>query len=225
MGFTPRLMLLLKLKSSMGAFCGDSPLKFHLSMSRLLAIPIGASGIVKLGGAVTGWLCCDVVVSTVMEMVLPFSALAVGGTSCVLRSVSTCSVVHRIALANCRQCSRSILEAGGEYVLNRSSSALTYPLLGPLFLLTSSYAQLCPSRVQVLQLGLSPSHFNFLFLHIMHARRLGFGTLEFPPDPPSFAASPFWSETIIVSGGVPEEDDILFGRMSPSLMTRRPGDS
>jgi len=63
--------------------------------------------------------------------------------------------------------------------------------------------------VQVLQLGLIPSHFNFLFLQIMHARRLGFGTLEFPPDPFSFCASPFGSEIMMVSGGVPDDDDII----------------
>lgn len=60
----------------------------------------------------------------------------------------------------------------------------------------------------MLQLGFSPSHFSFRFLHIMHARRFGFGTVEFPPDPPSVAASPLGSETMIVSGGVPDEDDI-----------------
>lgn len=72
----------------------------------------------------------------------------------------------------------------------------------------------------MLQLGLSPSHFNFLFLHIMHARRLGLGTLEFPADPPSVAASPFWSETMIVSGGVPDDDDI-FGRRRCAWLWQR----
>lgn len=30
----------------------------------------------------------------------------------------------------------------------------------------------------MLQLGLTPSHFSFRFLQIIHARRFGFGTLE-----------------------------------------------
>lgn len=80
---------------------------------------------------------------------------------------------------------------------------------------------MCPSRVQVLQLGLSPSHFNFLFLHIMHARRLGFGTLEFPPAPFSFAAAPFDSETMTVSGGVPDDDDMLIAWCASSCAERQ----
>lgn len=60
----------------------------------------------------------------------------------------------------------------------------------------------------MLQLGFIPSHFSFRFLHIMHARRLGLGTLAFPPGPISFAAAPPGSETITVSGGVSDEDDM-----------------
>jgi hypothetical protein len=79
--------------------------------------------------------------------------------------------------------------------LNRSSRAFTYPLLGPLFLRTSSYAHECPSRVQVLQLGLTPSHFSFLLRHIMHARRFGLGTL---------VLSPSWAVTCGTWSAVPE---------------------
>lgn len=61
--------------------------------------------------------------------------------------------------------------------LSRSSSAFTYPRFGPLFLRTSSYAQVWPSRAQVLQLGRTPSHLSFLLRQIMHASLLGFGTL------------------------------------------------
>lgn len=64
----------------------------------------------------------------------------------------------------------------GDHALNRSSRALTYPRLGPLFLRTSSYAQSWPSLVQVAHRGLLPSHLNFLFLHIIHAKRFGLGT-------------------------------------------------
>ncbi len=93
--FMPIVKLLLKLKSSIGAFCGDSPLKFHRSISRLLAIPIEGSDTVKFGGAaVTGCVCLDVV-SMELTMVLAFSAVVVGGISCVFRSVSTCSVNNR----------------------------------------------------------------------------------------------------------------------------------
>jgi hypothetical protein len=86
--------------------------------------------------------------------------------------------------------------------------------LGPLFLRTSSYAHVCPRREQVLQLGFIPSHFNFLFLQIMHANRFGFGTIELPfPGAPvvglvSVASFSGASDTIIVSGGVADEDDM-----------------
>jgi hypothetical protein len=72
-----------------------------------------------------------------------------------------------------------------------------------------------PSREHVLQLGLMPSHFSFLFLQIMHARRFGFGTLEFPPGgasivmwSPSASLSAVGSPTMMVSGGVSEEVDM-----------------
>ena len=67
----------------------------------------------------------------------------------------------------------------------------------------------------MLQLGLIPSHFNFRFRHIMHARRFGLGTLEFPPAgasmvmrSPSASLSALGSETMMVSGGVPEDVDM-----------------
>lgn len=64
----------------------------------------------------------------------------------------------------------------GNYTLNRSSRAFTYPRLGPLFLRTSSYAQSWPSLVQVAQRGRLPSHLSFLFRQIIHAKRFGLGT-------------------------------------------------
>lgn len=67
-------------------------------------------------------------------------------------------------------------ENWGNYALNRSSRALTYPRLGPLFLRTSSYAQSWPSLVQVAHCGLLPSHLSFLLRHIIHAKRFGLGT-------------------------------------------------
>ena len=93
----------------------------------------------------------------------------------------------------------------GDGLLSRSSSAFTYPRLGPLFLLTSSYAHECPSLVHVLQLGLTPSHFSFRFRHIMHARRFGLGTVELPPSGGLFSApfdpfSPLESVFMAVSG-------------------------
>jgi hypothetical protein len=73
-----------------------------------------------------------------------------------------------------------------------------------------------PSREHVLQLGLMPSHFNFLFLQIMHARRFGFGTLELPPGgasivmwSPSASLSVVGSPTMMVSGGVSEDVDMV----------------
>lgn len=71
-----------------------------------------------------------------------------------------------------------------------------------------------PRREHVLQLGLMPSHFSFLFLQIMHARRFGLGTLELPPAGASiviwssWSLSPLRSETMIVSGGVSEDVDM-----------------
>jgi len=67
----------------------------------------------------------------------------------------------------------------------------------------------------VLQLGLIPSHFSFLFLQIMHASRLGLGTFELPP---AGASTVIWSlsrrlaapesETMMVSGSVSGEVDM-----------------
>jgi hypothetical protein len=61
-----------------------------------------------------------------------------------------------------------------------------------------------------------PSHLSFRFLHIIHARRFGFGTLEFPAwgivramISSLFRPSPLGSDTMMVSGGVPDDDDIL----------------
>jgi hypothetical protein len=69
--------------------------------------------------------------------------------------------------------------------------------------------------VQVLQLGFIPSHFSFLFRHIMHARRLVFGTLAFPLIGKSAESGPA-SETMMVSGGVPaDDDDMLPGMGKP----------
>jgi len=57
-----------------------------------------------------------------------------------------------------------------------------------------------------------PSHFNFLFLHIMQANRLGFGTLELPPAGAASGVRWSWSvlgsDTMMVSGGVAEDDDM-----------------
>jgi hypothetical protein len=67
-----------------------------------------------------------------------------------------------------------------------------------------------PSREHVLQLGLMPSHFSFLFLQIMHARRFGLGTVEFPraaPDSP--VCSALGSDTMTVSRGEFDDDDML----------------
>jgi len=96
--------------------------------------------------------------------------------------------------------------------------------LGPLFLRTSSYAQVWPRREQVLQLGLRPSHFSFLFLQIMHARRFGFGTLELPLAADSFAfcSASRWlvgSDTMMVSDGEFDDDDMLNTEMPDRLAT------
>ncbi len=59
-----------------------------------------------------------------------------------------------------------------------------------------------------------PSHFSLRFRQIMQARRFGLGTLEFPPFAPSgdapvpLAMSAPASDTMMVSGGVSELDDI-----------------
>jgi hypothetical protein len=71
----------------------------------------------------------------------------------------------------------------------------------------------------VLQLGLSPSHLSFRFLQIMQAKRFGFGTLEFPPPNISWTGLvPLWasmgeSDIMMVSGGVPEVDDMAVAGM------------
>lgn len=86
----PMLMLLLKLKSSMAPL-GESPLKCHRSMSRLLAIPIDGSVTVKFAVAAVRWLVCVLAgPSTEMGNALVPSGL-LAEPSCVLRSVSTCS--------------------------------------------------------------------------------------------------------------------------------------
>jgi hypothetical protein len=62
----------------------------------------------------------------------------------------------------------------------------------------------------VLQLGLIPSHFSFLLRHIIHARRFGFGTLEFPFDSSTETAArtpPPGSDIMVVSGGVSDDDE------------------
>ena len=58
---------------------------------------------------------------------------------------------------------------------SRASNSLTYPLFGPLFRRTSSYAHLCPNREHVPQAGLVPSHLSLRFLQMMHAIRFGLG--------------------------------------------------
>jgi hypothetical protein len=69
--------------------------------------------------------------------------------------------------------------------------------------------------VQVLQLGLMPSHFSFRFRQIMQARRFGFGTLELPPARASidmcssFGSLSAPSDTMMVSGGVSGDDDMV----------------
>lgn len=119
--------------------------------------------------------------------------------------------------------------------LSLSSSAFTYPLLGPDFRRTSSYAQLCPRRVQVEQLGFVPSHLSFLFLHIIHAIRFGLGIFESPPLAPSGAPFPsvglrgllFLPLTPVVwersfqkpSGGVLDAEDIMLARTSSFAFT------
>ena len=52
-----------------------------------------------------------------------------------------------------------------EYVRSRASNSFTYPLFGPLFFRTSSYAQSCDNRLQVPQVGLAPSQRSFLLRH------------------------------------------------------------
>ena len=80
-----------------------------------------------------------------------------------------------------------------------------------------------PSREQVLQEGLIPSHFNLRFRQIMQARRLGFGTLELPAACPSGEVLvPFTeSDTMMVSGGVSELEDML-GELVCDCLTRQP---
>lgn len=72
----------------------------------------------------------------------------------------------------------------------------------------------------MLQLGLIPSHFSFLLLHTMHARRFGFGTLEFPPVGAASSADPgrrvdwpwgLGSETMMVSEAASEDGDMDTG--------------
>lgn len=71
----------------------------------------------------------------------------------------------------------SQIEISWVSLLSLSSKAFTYPLFGPLFRLTSSYAQLCPRRVHVEQLGFVPSHLSFLLLQITHAILFIFGAV------------------------------------------------
>lgn len=68
----------------------------------------------------------------------------------------------------------------------------------------------------MLQLGLMPSHFNFRFLQIMQARRFGLGTLRLPAAgvstvmcSPSESLSALGSDTMMVSGGVSDDVDIV----------------
>jgi len=78
----------------------------------------------------------------------------------------------------------------------------------------------------VLQLGLRPSHFSFLFLQIIQARRLGFGTLELPLTACSgaFCSASRWlvgSETMIVSDGEFDDDDMVgFRRLHTEMPDR-----
>lgn len=67
----------------------------------------------------------------------------------------------------------------------------------------------------MLQLGLMPSHFSFLFRQTMHAKRFGLGTLELPPAGTSAVVcsrsvclSASASDTMMVSGGVSEDVDM-----------------
>lgn len=78
----------------------------------------------------------------------------------------------------------------------------------------------------MLQLGLRPSHFSFLFLQIIHARRLGFGTLELPLTACSVAlcSASRWlvgSETMMVSDGEFDDDDMV-GFRCPHTKNARP---
>lgn len=73
------------------------------------------------------------------------------------------------------------LHQSKNHLLSLSSKAFTYPRFGPDFLRTSSYAQLCPRRVHVEQLGFVPSHLSFLFLQMIQAILFGLGTVESPP--------------------------------------------
>lgn len=131
MPFIFMAMLLLKLKSSMEPpFWGDSALKRHRSISLLLAIPIEGSVTLKFAVAAVCWFFDAP--STGREMDLVGSGL-VAPMSWAFSSVSTCSVVVALARQHFEKPYRSAL-----YVLNRSSSAFTYPLLGPLFFRTSS---------------------------------------------------------------------------------------
>lgn len=121
--------------------------------------------------------------------------------------------MFQLELYTGRQISISLNEAQLNHhrdIPSRASSAFTYPLFGPLFRRTSSYAlnrsqslylcynpspspsllgraqphHSCPSLEQVPQLGFIPSHRNFRFLHTTQAIRFGLGTSEAPsPEP------------------------------------------
>lgn len=66
----------------------------------------------------------------------------------------------------------------------------------------------------MLQLGLVPSHFSLRFLQMIHARRLSFEA-PMPPPLPSLSVArstpflpvPAESESMMVSGSVPDDDD------------------
>lgn len=98
----------------------------------------------------------------------------------------------------------------GEYnVRSRASKAFTYPLFGPLFLRTSSYAQSCASLLHVPHVGLAPSQRNFLFRQSTHAIRFVFAA----PSPSRIASLLF----VRAFGGRPSPSWILEGCRDRSL--------
>ena len=66
-----RVILVLKLKSSIEPFWGDSAVKCHRSLSLLLAMPIEGSVTLKFGAGAGGCACLAVVSGAVAEVDSP----------------------------------------------------------------------------------------------------------------------------------------------------------
>lgn len=103
--------------------------------------------------------------------------------------------------------------------LSRASSSFTYPLFGPLFFRSSEYSQWCFSLEHVPQLGLLPSHLNFLFLQRMHAILFGRGTASFAP-PPKWSLSPSNPSKPPRSVSLSMLEVISIGGAAPSRLSR-----